>query len=379
MDITQTTALLGGLAPAQFMRRYWQKAPLLIRGAIPAFRAPLSRAALFALVARDDVESRLLRRAGEGWALRHGPFARRALPRLCDPDWTLLVQGVDLHDDAARDLLERFRFIPDTRLDDVMVSYATAGGGVGPHFDSYDVFLLQAHGRRRWRIGHQRDLRLKTGLPLKILARFEPEHDWVLEPGDMLYLPPQWAHDGVAVDECMTYSIGFRAPAPNRLASELLYRYAEQIAECTDTALYRDPQQAAVAAPGAVPDALVQFARRALMDATVNSDWVPQTLGAWLTEPKSNVWFGPVSPVATGTLERVGVALDRCTRMLYHGDHLFVNGEVYPMAACDRQALQRLADERGLEATEVDTLGRAAKAWLDEWRNAGWLHVRSGS
>ena len=143
-------------------------------------------------------------------------------------EWTLLVQGVNLHDDRAHALMNRFRFIPDARLDDLMISYATDGGGVGAHFDSYDVFLLQVHGKRRWRIGAQRDLSLKPGLPLKVLQHFDAEEEWVLEPGDMLYLPPHIAHDGVAEGECMTASIGFRAPSTQELTGQFLYHLAER-------------------------------------------------------------------------------------------------------------------------------------------------------
>jgi len=149
--------------------------------------------------------------------MEHGPFAPDELPSVKKRDWTLLVQGVNLHDDRARALLNRFRFLPDARVDDLMISYATDGGGVGAHFDSYDVFLLQVHGKRRWRIGAQRDLSLKEGLPLKVLQHFEADEEWLLEPGDMLYLPPHIAHEGVAEGECMTCSIGFRAPSESEL------------------------------------------------------------------------------------------------------------------------------------------------------------------
>ena len=186
MDTERPLPLLGGLTPAQFMTRHWQKKPLLVRQAIPGFRPLLAPGELFALAAREEVESRLVARDGKAWRLQRGPFARRALPSVRKPDWTLLVQGVDLHDRAAHELLHAFDFLPAARLDDLMISYATDGGGVGPHFDSYDVFLLQAQGRRRWRYGRQRDLALREGAPLKILERFEPEEEYVLEPGDML-------------------------------------------------------------------------------------------------------------------------------------------------------------------------------------------------
>jgi 50S ribosomal protein L16 3-hydroxylase len=219
--------LLGGISPADFMSRYWQRKPLLIRQAIPGIRPALDYAELKRMARRDDVESRLIWREEDEWCMEHGPFAR--LPRAGEPGWTLLVQGVDLHDDATAALMQQFRFIPDARLDDIMISIATDGGGVGPHFDSYDVFLLQAAGRREWRIGRQRDLGLKPDLPLKILERFEPEQSWVLEPGDMLYLPPQVAHDGIAQGDCMTISVGFRAPDRATLARGMLEAAADQV------------------------------------------------------------------------------------------------------------------------------------------------------
>ncbi len=216
MDITHKLTLLGGLSPRQFMRRHWHKAPLVVRQAMPGLAPLLTRSELFELASRDEVESRLIARKGDGWRMRRGPLARRALPPLGRAGWTVLVQGVDLHSQAVHELLQQFRFVPDARVDDLMISYASDGGGVGPHFDSYDVFLLQVEGRRRWQIGRLTDPELLPDLPLKVLSRFEPEEEYLLEPGDMLYLPPRWAHDGVAVGECMTCSIGFRAPRRDR-------------------------------------------------------------------------------------------------------------------------------------------------------------------
>ena len=172
MNLDHPLPLLGNQSPNDFMRRYWQKKPLLIRQAIPGFKPPVAIAAIKKLARRDDVESRLIWRENGEWQMENGPFAR--LPKDNEGDWTLLVQSVDLHSDAAAELMQQFRFIPDARLDDVMISIASHGGGVGPHFDSYDVFLLQAAGQREWRYGHQKDLSLEPGLPLKILSRFEP-------------------------------------------------------------------------------------------------------------------------------------------------------------------------------------------------------------
>ncbi len=373
MDTQQPLQLLGGLSPQQFMKRHWQKKPLLVRQAIPGFKPLLERPALFDLAAREEVESRLLRQGGKGWQFRRGPFERRALPTLKAPDWTLLVQGVDLHDESVHRLMQQFRFVPDARLDDVMISYATNGGGVGPHFDSYDVFLLQAHGQRRWRIGRQKDLSLVEGLPLKILANFQPEEEYVLEPGDMLYLPPRWAHDGVAVGECMTYSIGFRQPARGELARELLQRLAEDAEDAAGTAVYRDPGQPAVASPGEIPPGMMDFARDALQAVLNDPVELQCLLGEYLSEPKANVWF-EVEPGGQGRGVAGAVALDRRTRMMFDDRHIFINGESYRASGRDAQLMRRLADERRLAAGEVARASQGARQLMTDWRDAGWLH-----
>ena len=365
------------------MRRHWQKKPLLIRQAVPGVTPPLDRAALFALAGRDDVESRLIvheqgkapKKAKPGvpvsdWRLEHGPLARRALPPLTQPAWTLLVQGLDLHVRAAHELLTRFRFVPEARLDDLMISYATEGGGVGPHYDSYDVFLLQVHGRRRWRIGRLKDDSLLPDVPLKILSHFEAEEEWVLEPGDMLYLPPRWAHDGVAEGgECMTCSIGFRAPDAQGLAAELLVRLAENLDD-TRRELYRDPAQAATTEPGRMPADLQAFAADAVMRALRDPLQLQAALGEILTEPKPKVWFelGEMLP------EGVGVVLDARTRMMYDDKHLFANGESWRAAGADARLLRRLADARRLDARAVAGASPEARELLDQWAEDGWLH-----
>jgi 50S ribosomal protein L16 3-hydroxylase len=371
MDIERPSDLLGGLAPARFMQRHWQKKPLLVRQAFPGFRPLLSPRELFALAAREEVESRLVVHDGNSWRLQRGPFARRALPSTKRPDWTLLVQGVDLHDAAGHALLHAFAFLPAARLDDLMISYATDGGGVGPHFDSYDVFLLQAQGRRRWRIGRQQDLQLQEDVPLKILARFEPEQEFVLEPGDMLYLPPRYAHDGIAVGECQTYSIGFRAPAQGELARELLQRIADEAGESLQPALYRDPAQPATASPGAVPAGLSEFARRAVAAALKDPLALERALGEVLTEPKPQVWFeGGSAPRRLRS-----VALDARTRMLHDARHVFINGEAWRAAGRDATLMRRLADRRRLDAPELARASEAALSLLRAWCEAGWLHA----
>jgi 50S ribosomal protein L16 3-hydroxylase len=375
MDISLPLPLLGGLSPAAFMQRYWHKKPLLVRQAIPGFRPLLARSELFELAGQEDVESRLVTlqrsRGKEHWSLQRGPFARRALPALKTPEWTVLVQGVDLHNDAVHALMNQFRFIPDARLDDLMISYASEGGGVGPHFDNYDVFLLQAHGQRRWRIGRQHDLSLKPGMPVKILANFQPEQEFVLEPGDMLYLPPHYAHDGVAVGgECMTYSIGFRSPKAGELAQELLQRLAEDAAEDVGEDFYRDARQAAVAAPAAMPASLERFARQAVQQALKDPLALARALGEAMSEPKPHVWF----EAGARPRGRAGVALDRRTRMLYDEHHIYINGESYRAAGRDAALMRRLADLRMLTGAEVRGASAAARALLGDWCEDGWAH-----
>ena len=376
MDVHIPLVLLGGLSPADFMRRHWQTKPLLVRQAWPGAQPPLSRAALFKLAGAEHVESRLVRREGARWQVRAGPLPRHALPAVRAPGWTLLVQGLDLHVAAAHQVLSRFRFAPDARLDDLMLSWASDGGGVGPHLDSYDVFLLQVQGRRRWRVGRVGDTAWLPDQPLKILQHFKPEHDWVLEPGDMLYLPPMWGHDGVAVGgDCMTCSVGFRAPAAAPLAAELLQRVAEGAADDAEhahestTALYRDPRQPATAAPGAMPAALQAFARAAVLRLLARPHEIDRALGEVFTEPKPRVWFEAGAPRTAG----VAVALAAATRMLYDERHVFINGESFRAGGRDARLMHRLADERALPGTDCERLSPSALELLNDWLRHGWL------
>ena len=372
MDLHEPWALLGGLTPRQFMRRHWQRAPLLVRQAWPGVTPPVARAELFGLAARDDVESRLVVRdeaRDPAWQLRRGPFARRALPALRRAGWTLLVQGLDLHVERAHQMLSAFRFVPDARLDDLMVSYATDGGGVGPHLDSYDVFLLQVQGRRRWRVGPVPDESLVEGMPVRILRNFRPQQEWVLEPGDMLYLPPRWGHDGVAIGECMTCSIGFRVPEAASLAGELLARIADHD-EDVRGGLYRDPQQEPTDRPGRIPARLQAFARHAVARRLREPRALLQALGEVLTEPKPQVWFDGQGVLAPGQ----GVRLDRRTRMMYDEHHVFINGESYRAGGRDARLMASLADKRHLRVAEVQGCSPAASGLLAEWVAQGWVH-----
>jgi 50S ribosomal protein L16 3-hydroxylase len=374
MQIELATPLLGGLSPAQFMRRHWQKEPLLVRGAIADVVPPIGRAALFELARRDDVESRLIAQEQGRWRLRHGPFARRALPPVSRAGWTLLLQGLDLHLPAAHALLARFRFVPDARLDDLMLSWASDGGGVGPHVDSYDVFLLQVQGRRRWRIGRTHDAALRDDVPLKMLRGFEAEAEWLLAPGDMLYLPPNWAHDGIAEGECMTCSIGFRAPRRERLGRDVLQALVDGIEVAEDEPIYRDARQAATAEPGRIPAALQAFAADAVRRLLGERGALERALGEVLSEPKPGVVFERrqqrfPAPAA--------LRLDRRSRMIYDAQHVYLNGESYRASGGDARLMRRLADARVLAGSDAGRLSGEARALVTQWLEAGWLQPRS--
>ena len=372
LDIDARLPLLGGLSPAQFMKRHWQKQPLLVRQALPGVQPPIDRAGLAALAASDEVESRLVaQQPGDRWTLRQGPIPK--LPAWSKPQWTLLVQGLDLHVDAAHDLLGRFRFVPEARLDDLMLSYASEGGGVGPHFDSYDVFLIQVSGRRHWRIGRlgvSTSGALREDVPLKVLADFEPEQDFVLEPGDMLYLPPGWAHDGVAVGgDCMTASVGFRSPWRGELANELLVRLTDDEEAPRGDRMYVDPRQAATAEPGRIPEALTAFAREAVLKAVAQPLALERALGEALTEPKPRVFFEPGDALPPGR----GARLSPRTRMMYDAAHVFINGQSFRAGGRDATLMRRLADRRTLSVAEVARLSDGSRDLLDQWTEDGWI------
>ena len=364
--------LLGVLTADRFLAEYWQKKPLLVRGAIPGFTGLLSRDEMLDLSCRDDVESRFVSQAG-GWTIDHGPFSRAALRRKTRP-WSVLVQGLNMLLPRADQLMREFSFVPYARLDDLMVSYATEGGGGGPHFDSYDVFLIQGMGRRRWRIGNQKDQTLIDGLPIRILKDFRPVHDWVLEPGDLLYLPPEWAHDGIAVGECMTYSVGFRAAPAQDLAEQFLVFLQDHLdlaGRYGDPGLERQKHPAEIGAP------MIDQVAGLLDKIRWNRDTVRDFLGSHLTEPKPHVFFDPPEkPLGekrfAAALARKGIRLDARSQLLFVGSRFFINGESVVVARRDQATFKRLADERSLPGS---SLGAAGLATLHDWYCCGFAHL----
>ncbi len=370
-------ALLGQRSPRAFLASHWHKRALLVRAALPGFAGIFTLEQLLALAGRDDVESRLVVREGARYSLAHGPFRKAEFRALPARGWTLLVQGVNLHSDEADALLRRFAFLPYARLDDLMVSYAAPGGGVGPHFDSYDVFLLQGFGRRRWRYGRQDDLALRPGLPVKILRRFAPQHDEVLVPGDMLYLPPAYAHDGVAVDACTTYSIGFRAAAHTELAQAFLDFLRDRI---DLPGRYADPDAKPVREPARIGAAMQRRVARAIAAVAWDRATVERFLGTMLSEPKPSVYFAPPTrPLAraafAAALRRRGVVLDRRTQWLYDDACVYVNGEAHPWPAGPRAALAALANARALSSRQAASLSSAQVALVHEGYRHGYAHL----
>ncbi|AKU94046.1 hypothetical protein AKJ09_00710 [Labilithrix luteola] len=273
-----------GMPVARFLREYWQKKPLLVRGAFPEFRDPISPDELAGLSCEEGVESRIVREKGGAhpWEVTWGPHPEERFGELPERGWTILVQELNRHLPEAALLLEPFSFIPNVRVDDVMVSYAAPGGSVGAHLDSYDVFLVQGMGKRRWQYHEKptKDVRLVPDLDLRILARFVPEADEVLSAGDMLYLPPGFAHYGVAVTECLTYSVGFRAPSAGEMWKDFVAR-AASVPEATK--LLVDPPLGAGKPPGEIPKAMLERVREAIRSMDTSNDAIDRWFASFAT------------------------------------------------------------------------------------------------
>jgi 50S ribosomal protein L16 3-hydroxylase len=369
-----------GIDPEAFMKRHWQREPLLVRGAFPGFRDPLAAREVLALAASPEASSRLVRRRGSSWSLQQGPFSSSRFKQLPRRDWTVLVQDVNHASDRADALLARFDFIPHARVDDVMVSYAVPGGGVGPHVDSYDVFLVQGAGRRRWQISRQADHSFVPGLDLRILERFVPEEEWVLEAGDMLYLPPGIAHDGVAQSECLTWSIGFRAPADRELTAAFLDFLQQRIEDDAGRreGAYADPGAPAAEHAAEIPAAMIEHAAQVVAAIQWSAADVREFAGRHLSEPKNSAVFGaPRRPLSRAQFAKLaarrGLRLDRCSRLLFSGTMFFMNGETAEIPARARTLVARLADERSL----AGPLPATAEFWdvIYRWYAQGYLHA----
>jgi 50S ribosomal protein L16 3-hydroxylase len=365
--------MLNSLSQAQFLRKHWQKKPLLARAGLPEFADLLNRKRLIELALLPEAESRLITRKGRQWTVRHGPFRRQDFAKLPDRDWTLLVQSVDLLLPRGKELLGRFDFIPYARLDDLMVSYAPQGGGVGPHFDSYDVFLLQGEGRRRWQISSQRDLTLVDGAPLKILRDFKPAREWTLDAGDLLYLPPRYAHDGVALSDCITLSVGFRAPS----AQDLCARFLDFMQDNLDArGLYADPGLKPTRQPARIAPQMAKGLLKMLAQARSSRADMLRFIGEDLSTPKSQVVFEPprramTLPAFAKAIRQQGLQLCAASILLYDDKALYMNGERCEPPAAARPLLRRFADHRMLAPARA--IPAAAAEVLYDWYRAGFV------
>ena len=366
-------SFLGGLTAQQFLREYWQKKPLLVRNAFPDFTGLLTPDELAGLACLEEAEARLVQNKGDKWLLRRGPFAEADFQRLPQTRWTLLVQGVNLFLPEGAALLDRFNFIPRSRLDDLMVSYAPKGGSVGPHFDPYDVFLIQGMGHRRWQISTQSDQTLLPGAPLRILQNFQPEQEWITGPGDLLYLPPQCGHYGLAQDHCMTYSVGFKAPYTQELATQFLVYLQDEIKL---EGMYQDPELKTQSHPAEISAAMIRKVSAMLREIRWDQDTVQRFLGTYLTEPKSSVYFEPparplVAAKFRQQLIQGGIRLDLKSLMLFHDNMIYLNGEAIEVSAEDLPVLVAFAD-RGKLAPGMQ-LNERLKNLFYQWYRAGYL------
>lgn len=378
--------LLKGLTPAQFLAEYWQKKPLLIKNAISNFNGLLSPDELAGLACEDEVQSRIVKYKKGKWIAEHGPFDEADFSKLTDKptaenNWTLLVQSVNHHLPEGAALLQLFDFIPHARLDDLMVSYAPNGGGVGPHFDSYDVFLLQGQGKRIWRISEQTNLSLVEGAPLRILQNFDTAQEWLVESGDLLYLPPHLAHWGIAVTDngvnCMTYSIGFRAPKNQELATEFLGFMQDQLNQdkIILDGIYHDADLSLQYHPAEIGKEMISKVSANLQKIQWSDELVAEFLGSYLSEPKVDVVFEANKKISllsfSEKLAKIGIALELKSQMLFFADNFYLNGEAVKFTGELANILKALADKRCIAASSVqDTL---LLQQLYDWYIAGYL------
>ncbi|MFI0472801.1 JmjC domain-containing protein [Halomonas sp. HMF6819] len=374
--------LLGDLTPEEFLKSYWQQKPLLIRGAIPDFVSPLDPDELAGLACEPGVEARLVEEEGPDgpWQVSAGPFDDATFERLPAGHWSLLVQAVDHYVPGVAALMKEFDFLPGWRLDDIMVSYAPPGGSVGPHVDQYDVFLLQGRGQRRWQLGGKQpdDAPIIQGIDLKILETFEiePDSDWTLNPGDMLYLPPGWAHHGVSqTDNCMTYSVGFRALS----ADEAITSFADYLGEqLPGSQRYSDAGMAPAEHTGELDDAAIERMRHFILSTLDQPKELAQWFGRAMTQPK---YMDQVMPLEEPLGEEDLVAQLHAGEPLFHmpGSRiawrteagvttLFADGDGLP---CTEPLARRIADPAPLYADVLELEG--AVAVLTYLVNAGSL------
>jgi 50S ribosomal protein L16 3-hydroxylase len=370
IDITKPLQLLGGLSATNFMREYWQKKPLLIKSCINCYKPIISKNQLFELAKKHEVKARLIQQSikTKKWSIKHSPIL--SLPKTSNP-WTLLVSNMNEYNDEIYKFMQMFSFIPYARLDDVMISYANDGASVGAHFDSYDVFLFQGMGKRKWQISSQKDLSLVEDAPIKILKEFFPQQEWILEEGDMLYLPPQYAHFGVAIGECMTYSVGFRAP----VLKELVFEYFMDMVGLLEDydipqTLYTDAKQKAITCAGEIPSKMSEFLQHTLDNLQMPS--ASHLLGMYLTRTNSEIlpMENPLEFEEFLTYEKI--YLHKASKAQYDSEYFYINGEKSACEILEVKYLQALADNKEMELNTIKFIKNLIHEVYD-WYQMGWV------
>lgn len=385
----ETLSLLGGLTSQQFLDEYWQKKPLLVRQAIPDAQELSDPDELAGLSLEDEIESRILIGAEKGkqsqWQLKHGPFTDETYHSLPENEWTLLVQAVNFYLPQFTPLISQFDFLPKWRIDDVMASYAAPGGSVGPHFDNYDVFLIQGHGKRHWKIGPLCDesSSLQEHPDLRLLKDFDTQEEWILEPGDMLYLPPRVAHFGVAVDSCITYSLGFTSPSTSQVAE---YFCDDVLERDLSSKRYTDPPLAAQTASGALKTEAIQQFKQMLIEELDKPEVVSGWLARMISEPKYSDYSpaenDPLSDDDFLSLLDNGEPLyrDEASRFIFTENEdktitLYINGSQFPHPGCP-ELVSTLCDELILDPTNLRPLlhNKEIINWLNQLYCSGYLY-----
>ena len=350
MRLNRKTHILGKTSINDFLKNYWQKKPLLIKNAILNFESPITESDLFTIAQNEEAVSRLIEYKQDIWQVKYGPFKKSDLPKKTNIPWTILVQNINHYLPFAESFLNLFKFIPYARLDDLMISYATKKGSVGPHFDSYDVFLFQAQGIREWKISDQKKFTLDKKSSIKIITNFKSKNSWVLKPGDMLYLPPNIGHWGISQsDDCLTYSIGFRAPATFEIQSKFLDFIQDHLI-ANENEIYKDPNLAPQKNPAEISSNMTKAMRNIVDRLRWDKSSINHFIGQLLSEPIESSIFETRKPLSLKAFEKRIVnktlKLNSKTRMLFIKNNFYVNGEFIKIDKKYTSFLKQLANDR---------------------------------
>jgi len=350
MRLNRKTHILGKISINDFLKNYWQKKPLLIKNAIANFESPITESDLFTIAQNEEAVSRLIEYKQDIWQVKYGPFKKSDLPKKTNIPWTILVQNINHYLPFAESFLNLFKFIPYARLDDLMISYATKKGSVGPHFDSYDVFLFQAQGIREWKISDQKKFTLDKKSSIKIITNFKSKNSWVLKPGDMLYLPPNIGHWGISQsDDCLTYSIGFRAPATFEIQSKFLDFIQDHLI-ANENEIYKDPNLAPQKNPAEISSNMTKAMRNIVDRLRWDKSSINHFIGQLLSEPIESSVFETRKPLNLKAFEKRIVnktlKLNSKTRMLFIKNNFYVNGEFLKIDKKYTLFLKQLANDR---------------------------------